>query len=385
MADNVVNQQPDIERVRDLLSPYLDGEVTEAERALVEQALAASPELRDELESLRRTVDLVASLPPMPAPRPFTLTEADVKAPAPARKKYFGFPAWAGGLAMLATALVCVLAAGGLFFSRSQLGGGAPAAEIAYQAEEAAPAEMAMEEAPAEEDDAAAEVEQEVIETVEVEKEVGQAVMATPEPAAKEEALASEAPAGAAPADEMADMAEAEEAQVEEAAPDAPVIAGEADDANRGRDTEGLVGAPPTPTATPSPLPTPTPAIALSAPATELAEEKAGAAESGAEQPAAEEAAPPPAEPQLEETLEANQASPPTATIISSPTPTALALLTVIPTDTPVQKVMGEPQPVAEEGPSVVPYRAILAGLIVLGMLVFLIGLIAWLIKRSRR
>ena len=58
MADNT-NHQPNIEHVRDLLSPYLDGEVTDEERKLVEQAVITSPELHEELETLRQTVALV--------------------------------------------------------------------------------------------------------------------------------------------------------------------------------------------------------------------------------------------------------------------------------------------------------------------------------------
>ena len=83
MADNL-NQQVNPEYIQELLSAYLDGELTAEERALVEQALDASPELQQELESLRQTVALVKALPPVAAPRPFTLSEADVQAATPA-------------------------------------------------------------------------------------------------------------------------------------------------------------------------------------------------------------------------------------------------------------------------------------------------------------
>ena len=135
MADNQ-NHQLNPDQIRDLLSPYLDGEVTDEERALVEQALAVSAELQGELETLRRTMALVAALPPVPAPRPFTLTEADVRGIAvPAPKSLFGLPSWVKGWAALAATLLCVLAAGGLFWNM-QFGGGsrqaaAPAAEVA--------------------------------------------------------------------------------------------------------------------------------------------------------------------------------------------------------------------------------------------------------------
>ena len=147
MADNQ-NHQLNPDQIRDLLSPYLDGEVTDEERALVEQALAASAELQGELETLRRTIALVAALPPVPAPRPFTLTEADVRGIAvPAPKSLFGLPAWVKGWAALAATLLCVLAAGGLFWNM-QFGGGsrqaaAPAAEVANAPQLAATATIA--------------------------------------------------------------------------------------------------------------------------------------------------------------------------------------------------------------------------------------------------
>ncbi len=67
MANNQTHQ-PNIELARELLSPYLDDEVTEEERVLVEQALAASGELQQDLETLRQTVSLLAGLPSVPAP-----------------------------------------------------------------------------------------------------------------------------------------------------------------------------------------------------------------------------------------------------------------------------------------------------------------------------
>lgn len=56
------------------LSAYLDGELTEAERATLEARLQADPALRGELDSLRQTVALVRALPTLKAPRSFALT-----------------------------------------------------------------------------------------------------------------------------------------------------------------------------------------------------------------------------------------------------------------------------------------------------------------------
>jgi hypothetical protein len=134
--------QPNTEETLTLLSSYLDGEVTEAERLQVEQALSDSPELTAELDELRQTVSLVSALPAMAAPRPFTLTLADVTPVSPPKKQrgWFSVPMWAGGLVALAAALVCMLAAGGLFIGSQMRGSSmAPAAEVALQQEAAAP------------------------------------------------------------------------------------------------------------------------------------------------------------------------------------------------------------------------------------------------------
>ncbi len=156
--------QPNIEQARDLLSPYLDGEVTPEERLLVEEALAASPELRADLEDLRQTVALVATLPHVPAPRPFTLTEADAQRAKPApRRGWFSLLAlrpWVGGLAAMAAVLVCMLAVGGLLFRGVSTPGQPQQAAYAPAAEQAKATEAPKAEA------------QPVQKTVAVEKEV---------------------------------------------------------------------------------------------------------------------------------------------------------------------------------------------------------------------
>ncbi|GEM_PF-6405701 len=107
------NPQPNTAQVRELLSPYLDSEVTETERSLLEHELTQSVELRQELESLRQTVAWLASLPKVAAPRPFTLSEADV---SPRQKKgYFDWPLWFGccphsGIKGMVTASLLVIA-----------------------------------------------------------------------------------------------------------------------------------------------------------------------------------------------------------------------------------------------------------------------------------
>ncbi len=103
---NSINPQ-----ARELLSPYLDGTVTAEERALVENALSQSAELRAELESLRQTVQLMQALPRVPAPRPFTLSAAEAGIAEPKKRGFFGKPLWAGLTAVVTVALVLVVGA----------------------------------------------------------------------------------------------------------------------------------------------------------------------------------------------------------------------------------------------------------------------------------
>jgi len=57
----------------ELLSAYLDDELSNEERAVLEQRLQSEADLRRALETLRATVSLVGSLPLLKAPRDFTL------------------------------------------------------------------------------------------------------------------------------------------------------------------------------------------------------------------------------------------------------------------------------------------------------------------------
>ncbi|MBK9033046.1 MAG: zf-HC2 domain-containing protein [Myxococcales bacterium] len=56
------------ERLQAMLADYVDGTLTPAERAEVEAALAADPELRAEVEDLRGSMGLLKSLSPAAAP-----------------------------------------------------------------------------------------------------------------------------------------------------------------------------------------------------------------------------------------------------------------------------------------------------------------------------
>jgi hypothetical protein len=65
----------------ELLSAYLDGALSEQERAALEARLQTDAELRRELARLRATVDLVKALPMLSSPRPLTLTPRMVRRP----------------------------------------------------------------------------------------------------------------------------------------------------------------------------------------------------------------------------------------------------------------------------------------------------------------
>ena len=63
----------------DLIAAYVDGDVTAEERLQVETAMAASEQVAWEVESLRRTVDLLRELPKAALPRSFVLAESQVE------------------------------------------------------------------------------------------------------------------------------------------------------------------------------------------------------------------------------------------------------------------------------------------------------------------
>lgn len=62
----------------ELLSAYVDGDVTEEEKQQIEFAIANDPDVAWQIQTLRQTVDLLHSLPPIPLPRSFTLEESQV-------------------------------------------------------------------------------------------------------------------------------------------------------------------------------------------------------------------------------------------------------------------------------------------------------------------
>lgn len=66
-----LSRQPQISE--ELLSAYLDDQVTAEERILVEKAIATDPAVAWQVDSLRQTIHLLQELPPLTLPRSFSL------------------------------------------------------------------------------------------------------------------------------------------------------------------------------------------------------------------------------------------------------------------------------------------------------------------------
>lgn len=102
----------------EILSAYLDGQLTEAEQNRVRVLLERRPELREELEVLRRTRQVLRAAPRRRAPRNFTLTPAMARQARPpsfwsrASVPSFGF----------ASALATLLFVLSFFFRMTPLG-----------------------------------------------------------------------------------------------------------------------------------------------------------------------------------------------------------------------------------------------------------------------
>lgn len=107
-----MSTQPTLsERDLELLSAYLDNELSETDRAALEQRLATESDLRRTLDELRATVRLLHALPPLKAPRDFTLDPA-VYGRRTAWWQRIGFAAvlqWSGALGTAASMILIAL------------------------------------------------------------------------------------------------------------------------------------------------------------------------------------------------------------------------------------------------------------------------------------
>jgi hypothetical protein len=203
-------------RDTELLSAYLDGELSAGESAALEQRLRQDSRLQAELESLQTTIALLGMAERVPVPHNFTLDPAVYSKPARAslwdRLNLPRFTPLAAAGAAIAAVLVC---AGVFILVGGPPGWGVAAPDVAMleaesAAEEpafAAPAEKEMMEEAPEEEAAEEPMELPAEEVVEEAEEAA--------PVAEEEAAPTEEPAVAeAPAEEEApapeDMAEGE-------------------------------------------------------------------------------------------------------------------------------------------------------------------------------
>lgn len=132
------------ERDQELLSAYLDNELTVAERVNLERRLGAEPRLKRELEELQGLTAVLDTLAPLPLPRSFTLDPATVAPP----RRFFPFSSvlqmgsGLAGLALVLLATVQLLNAGAI----SPAPMAAPMAEMAADdAERMAPSAPAAE------------------------------------------------------------------------------------------------------------------------------------------------------------------------------------------------------------------------------------------------
>ncbi|MFQ6059548.1 MAG: zf-HC2 domain-containing protein [Anaerolineae bacterium] len=105
------------QRIREMLSAYLDGELTPRDRARVERHLGECAACAEDLRTLRWTVGLMKEVPPLPIPRSFTI-------PAPVAERRAGLfqPGWGyaflRGATALATALLVLVLSGDLLSQR---------------------------------------------------------------------------------------------------------------------------------------------------------------------------------------------------------------------------------------------------------------------------
>ncbi len=233
------------ERRREALSAYLDGELSAREKARLERALAQDAPLRAELAELRRTVQMVRSLPALPVPRSFTLDPAVYGRTRPRRVHLY--PVMRAATVLAVVAFVFLTASTFLFRGLTQM---APAGDVAMVEVEVT---------------RVVEKEVLVVETVEVELAVeaepaeGEAITAAP---------MMEAPAPAEPAAETAveeaeavvpEAEPADAAQEEMAAPAAPSPDAAPSATPAAAPEVGVGAGEPLPSVEVSPTPEPTP------------------------------------------------------------------------------------------------------------------------------
>lgn len=137
MARWFTKRDKEQEQRDELLSAYLDGQLSAEVRTRLEAELAADPALRAELEALRRTVALVRDLPRVSAPRNFILpqTVAPRPRPVPLRSRRSLAPLLTAATSLAALLFLAVLI-GDLLISSASHRALAPAAPLLVEKQE---------------------------------------------------------------------------------------------------------------------------------------------------------------------------------------------------------------------------------------------------------
>ncbi len=184
MFDRLIKSEH--QRVEEMLSGYLDGELSRQEQAMVERHLARCSDCAQNLHTLRQTVAVLGQLPPVAVPRSFAIRPVPV-APRPGLFQTRRAYVYLRGATALAAILLAVVLAGDAFFT-----GLAP--YLTPAREVAAPAAVVMREV---------EVEK-AVQGVEADKEV--AVEATTEAPVVESEPVYAATPSAAPAEKKDEL-----------------------------------------------------------------------------------------------------------------------------------------------------------------------------------
>ncbi|MBK8021687.1 MAG: hypothetical protein IPK19_09710 [Chloroflexi bacterium] len=113
----------------ELLNAYLDDALSPEERAVVDARLVAEPALRQELESLRATAELLRRLPTLRSPRDLTLTQQMVRT-----SRTLPFPAVTVSLISAAASIALIVVGLVMLQSSGQFATGSPVSDQASEA-----------------------------------------------------------------------------------------------------------------------------------------------------------------------------------------------------------------------------------------------------------
>jgi hypothetical protein len=237
----------------ELLSAYIDDEVTPAEASQVEHHLQVCRDCAEELESLRWTVHLLREVPPIPVPRSFAIRPIDIQ-PEPAPQR-FRWPDWLFNSlqwATVVTAILTVLVFSVDFLGRSQPAS-APTSTLAQTPEEQATlmADQVTRESAAASEAAEESVQAMATAPVEIRQEQTNSVAAAPQPApASGESAVRQAQEQPAPDQPKAESAQEVTSETYQAQGESPPQSAEA----RARQADSLPGPTPAPESAGQPL-----------------------------------------------------------------------------------------------------------------------------------